>query len=114
MQTEMLTEITQLGTAGLVAWMWLTERRAGAARERQLGEAHERLMEQRTHVDALMTLVADNTRAVTAVEASQRSLRELAVEWLRGRGDHGGPPGAHTDGPPRAGVAPPTTGRLPG
>ena len=96
MQTEVLTEITQLGTAGLVAWMWLTERRAGAARERQLSEAHERLLEQRTQVDALMTLVADNTRAVTAVETGQRSLRELLAGLLRqpvgGRGQEAAAP----------------------
>ena len=83
MAAEALTEVAQFGIAGLEAWMWLTERRAGAARERQLTEAHERLMEQRGQTEALMTLVSDNTRAVSAVEAGQRSLRDLLADLLR-------------------------------
>lgn len=83
MAAEALTEVAQFGMAGLVAWMWLSERRAGAARERQLTEAHERLMDQRGQTEALMTLVSDNTRAVSAVEAGQRSLRDLLADLLR-------------------------------
>lgn len=69
-----LGPIVQFGVAGLMAWMWSAERRASADRERQLTESHTRLMEQRTQLDALLKLVSDNTRAVTALESAQRAL----------------------------------------
>ena len=77
MDPETLAQFTQFGLAGMIACMWLAERRAAAGRERQLAEAHERLLEQRTQLDALMTLVADNTRAVASLEAGQRALAAL-------------------------------------
>ena len=69
--------VTQFGMSGLIAWMWLTERRAATSRERQLTEAHERLMDQRVQLDALLQVVADNARAVSAIEAGQRALAGL-------------------------------------
>lgn len=73
-EVEIIGTLTQFGAAGLVAWMWLSERRAAAERERQLLDAHQRVMEHRVPLDALMEAVRDNTRAMTAVEAGQRSL----------------------------------------
>lgn len=69
--------MTQFGMSGLIAWMWLTERRAATSREKQLSEAHERLMDQRIQLDALLQVVADNARAVSAIEAGQRALAGL-------------------------------------
>lgn len=69
-----LAPLVQFGVAGLMAWMWTTERRASQDRERQLTESHARLMEQRVQLDALLKAVTDGTRAVTALEASQRSI----------------------------------------
>lgn len=69
-----LTPLVQFGVAGLMAWMWTTERRASQERERQLTQSHERLMEQRVQLDALLKAVTDGTRAVAALEASQRSI----------------------------------------
>lgn len=77
MDPETLAQFTQFGIAGMIACMWLAERRAASGRERQLAEAHERLLEQRTQLSALMTLVADNTRAVASLEAGQRALAAL-------------------------------------
>lgn len=74
MEAEALAMATQFGAAGLIAWMWLSERRSANARESSLAEAHARLMEQRTQVDALMALVRDNTRAVASMESALRSL----------------------------------------
>jgi hypothetical protein len=74
MDAELLASLTPFGTAGLVAAMWIIERRAAAERERQLTSAHERLMEQRTQLDALLSVVSDNTRAVAAIEAAVRSI----------------------------------------
>lgn len=78
MESELLGAATQFGIAGLMAWMWLTERRASTDRERQMNEAHQRLMEDRVHFGAVIELVRENTRAVTALEAGQRALLDLA------------------------------------
>lgn len=63
-----LAALAQLGAAGLIGWMWLAERRAAATRERQLGDAHERLMQERPQLSALLEVVRDNTRALSALE----------------------------------------------
>lgn len=97
MQPEVLVQLTQFGVAGLIAWMWLSERRGALGRERQLGTAHDRIMEQRVQLDALMSLVSENTRAVTALESAQRSLN-LVLERLAS----GGRIGARVDGSDRA------------
>lgn len=83
MEVELLATLAQFGTAGLIAWMWLVERRAAAERERQLTSAHERLLEQRTQLDALLSVVADNTKAVTAVEAGIRTLAAMLHDTPR-------------------------------
>ncbi len=99
MDPETLAQFTQFGLAGMIACMWLAERRAAAGRERQLTDAHERLLEQRVQLDALMTLVGDNTRAVAALEAGQRGLASL-IERLGGAR----PPAGHE--PPSATLSP--------
>ncbi len=71
---ELASALAQLGAAGLIGLMWLTERRAAAAREKQLSDAHERIMHERTHLAALLSVVTDNTRALTALEGGQRTL----------------------------------------
>ena len=76
--------IAQFGAAGLVAWMWLCERRAAAVREKQLADAHDRILSQQTTVDVLLRCVDANTRALTALESGQRSLAK-AIERLRQR-----------------------------
>lgn len=70
MQPDLIPTLTQFGVAGLVAAMWLVERRAASTREKQLAEAHDRLVESRAHLDVLLTVVKDNTRAITALEAA--------------------------------------------
>ncbi len=87
MDAEIMGALTQFGVAGLVCWMWLTERRASAERERQITETHRVLMQQREERDGLVEVVRDNTRAMTALEAGQRDL-VAAIERLRtGVGD---------------------------
>ncbi len=71
------------GVAGFVAWMWLSERRGAAARDRQLTEAHGRLMHERASVRSLLRVVEENTRAATSLEHSQRALSAM-VERLAG------------------------------
>lgn len=81
MEAEIAGALAQFGVAGLVGWMWLAERRAAAGRERQLAEAHDRLMAQRERAETLVGLVSASTRAMTALEASQRELARV-VERL--------------------------------
>lgn len=78
--TELLAPAAQFGAAGLIALMWLAERRAASERERKLDEAHARLMEQREQLSALLEVVGDNTRAMAALEASQRALQRMVGE----------------------------------
>jgi hypothetical protein len=87
---EVVGSLVQFGTAGLIGWMWLTERKGSVDRERQLTEAHERLVEQRVGVEALLGAVRENTRVLGQLEAGQRALLEL---WAREEGRRGRDPG---------------------
>lgn len=84
---EVVGSLVQFGTAGLIGWMWLTERKGSGERERQLTEAHERIVEQRVGVEALLGAMRENTRVLGQLEAGQRALLEL---WSRegGRTSH--------------------------
>jgi hypothetical protein len=73
---EFAAAAAQFGTAGLMGWMWLTERRASATRERQLTEAHEKLVQERGMFEAVIQALKENTRAIASLEAGQRSLAE--------------------------------------
>lgn len=93
MDTAVWTDLAQFGAAGLIAWMWLMERRGAVQRETQLSEAHARVVEQKVQLDALLSVVTENTRAVAAVEAGQRSLAGL-IGRLLGAGREGESDGA--------------------
>lgn len=86
MEQEVIAAIAQFGAAGLIGWMWLSERRAAAERERQLSELHARVMDDRTSLSVLVGALSDNTRALAALEAGQREL----VRVLAARGDDRG------------------------
>lgn len=79
---DLIPQFAQFGMAGLIAWMWLTERRHAQERERRLEEAHRLALEQRVHVEQLLRVVESNTRALTLVEAGQRRLA-AALERAR-------------------------------
>ena len=70
---------TNFGAAGLIACCWLVERRAALAREKQLAEAHAKLMTERQGFDTLVTLAQECARAMTALEATQKQM----CEWMR-------------------------------
>jgi hypothetical protein len=65
----MLEQLPGLGVAGLMGAMWLWERRTSAAREKQLDDAHERIVQDRVQLDALVDLVRQNTQAMTRLTA---------------------------------------------
>lgn len=76
-EPELATAAAQFGVAGLVAWMWLTERRWAAGRDKQIAELHERLMNDRLQLNVLVSVVGENTRALAALEAGQRELTAM-------------------------------------
>lgn len=76
MEAQALAAIAQFGAAGLIAWMWLTERRSAMTREQQLSETHARLLRDRETLEVLVAALRDNTRASAAIEAGQRAIAD--------------------------------------
>ena len=75
---ELLDTVGNLGTAGVMAAMWLWERRASRQREQQLDEAHARITGDRVGLDQLITVVRQNAEAVARLAATQdQLLRQL-------------------------------------
>ncbi len=86
-EVDIASTIAQFGAAGLVGWMWLTERRTAAVRDQQVAQSHERLMQARTELEVLVRALESNTRAMTALEVGQRHVLEvLAHLAVSGRG----------------------------
>jgi hypothetical protein len=84
--TETLLEtLTQFGAAGLIGVLWLAERRHAAQRNRQLDEAHQRIVGDAQQLEALLTVVKENTRAISRLERSQRQLASLLERLVPGR-----------------------------
>lgn len=90
MSETVLTTLTQFGAAGLIGMLWILERRQSATRNRQIDEAHERIRQEGRAVEALLTVVKENTRAIIRLEESQSrliALLERLPGWsMRGRG----------------------------
>ena len=71
MDMELAAAAAQFGTAGVIGWMWLTERRAALERDRQVAELHERIVQERGMMAACLEALKDNTRAITALEGTR-------------------------------------------
>lgn len=78
MDHDVLTIIAQFGPAGLIGLLWIAERRHASRHDRQLGETHRRLLERDQDHDVLLSVIKDNARAITLLEATQRQLVDLA------------------------------------
>jgi len=74
-----IDQAANLGVAGLMGAMWLWERNTSRIREKQIDEAHARIMTDRVELDQLMDMVKQNTEAMTKLSATQQQL----VEQLR-------------------------------
>ena len=74
---DMLQLLTEFGAAGLIGMLWLLERRAASARERQIDESHQRIMTSNQHVASLSEIVNRNTRAIESLERSQQRMLVL-------------------------------------
>lgn len=81
---EYLHILSQFGAAGLIGLLWLAERRNAARRERQLTDAHRKIVTQEHALDSMINVVRDNTRAIVALEHTQRQLIDLVTQ-LAGR-----------------------------
>ncbi len=77
MEPTLAATLTQFGVAGLIGWMWLAERRTAAVRDKQLSDAHDRILDQRAALDLLVSVIDHNTRAMTALEHTQLRLIDL-------------------------------------
>jgi len=90
MDQGILSMVAQFGAAGLIGMLWLHERRSGAQRERQLDEAHRAVRDMAKQRDSLLTVIQENTRALSALERSQQRLIDVLERlWWR-RGDERG------------------------
>ena len=77
MDPALLQPLLQYGLAGVMAYLWLAERRASLDRERQLDESHRALLAEREKLDTLLAALESSTRALTALELGQRRLVDL-------------------------------------
>ena len=74
-----LTDLTNLGAAGVMGVMWLWERHTSRKREEQLNEAHGRIINDRVQLDQLIDVVRSNSDAMSRLCAMQEQLvRELS------------------------------------
>ena len=69
-----LTDLTGLGTSGLMGAMWLWERRTSRQREQQLDESHARILSDKAQLEQLIQLVRQNTEALTQLASAQDHL----------------------------------------
>lgn len=98
-ELELAGAIAQLGAAGLIGLMWLSERRAATERDRQLTEQHERIKRDRTELTVLVSVLEANTRALASLEAGQgRLIAALEHRWSD-TGGGGRCPSEHQAGP---------------
>ena len=69
-----LTDLTGLGTSGLMGAMWLWERRTSQKRDEQLDESHARILGDRVQLDQLIEVVKGNAEAMTRLVSVQDQL----------------------------------------
>lgn len=62
---EALSQLTNLGAAGVMGAMWLWERRNSQKRDQQLDDAHTRILSDRVQLDELIEVVKTNAEAIT-------------------------------------------------
>ena len=63
------SHLTNLGAAGIMGAMWLWERYTSRAREKQIDEAHARILADHLQLDELIEVVRKNTEAMTRLAA---------------------------------------------
>ena len=81
---ESVLNVSQLGMAGLMGALWWWERKYSRTREDQLTEAHQAIMSQRDHLQALLDALQKNSAAISAFSAVQQQLVTLLENHLKG------------------------------
>lgn len=90
LEAEIAGVLAQMGAAGLIGLMWLSERRSAHERERQVAQLHERIRGDRVALGALLAALEASTRAMVSLEAGQRRLTEaLERSGSTGRAEQG-------------------------
>ncbi|MGN6505657.1 MAG: hypothetical protein ACTHM6_08850 [Tepidisphaeraceae bacterium] len=69
-----LDSLPSLSASALIGAMWLWERRQSAERERQLDDAHARILADKVQLDALIDLVQQSTETLAKLGAQQDAL----------------------------------------
>jgi hypothetical protein len=60
-----VSDLASLGAAGLMGAMWLWERAGARVREKQIDEAHQRILGDRVALGQLIEVVRQNSEAMT-------------------------------------------------
>lgn len=81
-EIDLMQNVVNFGAAGLMGLLWTWERAMSRQRERQLSEAHERLMLERTEINVLTDLIERNTRASIRFEETQANLCRLLEQTM--------------------------------
>ncbi len=66
-----LDNLASYGAAGLMGAMWLWERRTSSTREKQIEDAHQRIMSDGVKLEALIDLVEKNTDVLSRLLAQK-------------------------------------------
>jgi hypothetical protein len=72
-----VVNFTQFGVAGLMGALWWWERKYSRQREDQLTEAHQQIMEQREHLQAILDALQGNTRAISEFTTVQQEMLNI-------------------------------------
>jgi hypothetical protein len=76
---DLLSQLTSLGSAGVMGAMWLWERYTSRAREQQLDDAHARILADKVAVEELIGVVRQNAEALSRLTVThEQLLRQLA------------------------------------
>ena len=78
-----VTDLANFGAAGLMGAMWLWERRLSRTRERELGEAHARILRDEQRLELLTQVVDHNTSALTRFAETQRQMIDTLKDLIR-------------------------------
>ncbi len=78
----LVSDLASFGTAGLMGAMWLWERKLSQTRERQLSEAHSRIVRDEERLEKFTQVVEQNTTAIARFNEIQRESGEVLKHLL--------------------------------
>ena len=82
-----IDSVSGLGAASLIGAMWLWERRQSSQREKQLDDAHTRILADKVQMDALIDLVQHSTETLSKLAMQQDALlRKLEQSCTNAKG----------------------------